>query len=159
MQPTPVLSLGSDLWSQSLSSHGEQTSHWGWWVLVGTELLFRNLFTLPSALRLLCSPQWLQSYPPAHSPSPPVKGLHSLWKLFLLHSSLPEVQVLSLYFCLCFLYALKISIVQCIQHVSLEVEWRVDIWVWNLREASGLKYNERHWQIDGLYKYRNKWVY
>ena len=39
-----------------------------------------------------------------HPPSPPVKGLPSVWKLFLLHSSLPEVQVPSLFFCLCFFF-------------------------------------------------------
>ena len=44
--------------------------------------------------------------PPTHTPSPPVKGFPSVWKLFLLHSSLPEVQVLSLYFCLCFFFFL-----------------------------------------------------
>ena len=43
---------------------------------------------------------------PHHPPSPPVKGLPSVWKLFLLHSSLPEVQVLSLFFCLCFFFFL-----------------------------------------------------
>ena len=37
-------------------------------------------------------------------PSPPVRGLPSVWKLFLLHSSLPEVQVPSLFFCLCFFF-------------------------------------------------------
>ena len=42
-QPTPVVSLGSDLWSPSLSSQpppapaGEQTSLSGWWVLVSTD--------------------------------------------------------------------------------------------------------------------------
>ena len=36
----------------------------------------------------------------------PVKGLPSVWKLFLLHSSLPEVQVPSLFFCLCFSFFL-----------------------------------------------------
>ena len=44
--------------------------------------------------------------PPHHSPSLPVKGLPSVWKLFLLHCSLPEVQVLSLFFCLCFFFYL-----------------------------------------------------
>ena len=39
-------------------------------------------------------------------PSPPVKGLPSVWKLFLLHSSLPKVQVPSLFFCLCFFFSL-----------------------------------------------------
>ena len=39
-----------------------------------------------------------------HPQSPPAKGLLSVWKLFLLHCSLPEVQVLSLFFCLCFFF-------------------------------------------------------
>ena len=41
------------------------------------------------------------SPPPTYPLSPPVKGLPNVWKLFLLHSSLPLVQVLSLVFCLC----------------------------------------------------------
>ena len=36
---------------------------------------------MPSAPLLLCSPSWLQSFPP-NPPSPPVKGLPSVWKLF-----------------------------------------------------------------------------
>ena len=43
---------------------------------------------------------------PAHPPSLPVMGLPSVWKLFLLHSSLPEGQVPSLFFCLCFFFFL-----------------------------------------------------
>ena len=35
-----------------------------------------------------------------HLKSPPAKGLPSVWKPFLLHSSLPLVQVPSLFFCL-----------------------------------------------------------
>ena len=38
--------------------------------------------------------------------SPPAKGLPSVWKPFLLHSSLPLVQVPSLFFCLCFFFFL-----------------------------------------------------
>ena len=41
---------------------------------------------------------------PRHLPSPPVKGLPSVWRLFLLHSSLSVVQVPSLFFCLCFFF-------------------------------------------------------
>ena len=41
-----------------------------------------------------------------HSQSPPAKGLPSVWKPFLLHSSLPEVQAPSLFFCLCFFFFL-----------------------------------------------------
>ena len=44
--------------------------------------------------------------PTLPTPSHPVKGLPSVWKLFLLHSSLPLVQVLSLFFCLCFFFFL-----------------------------------------------------
>ena len=43
-------------------------------------------------------------FPLRHPQSPPVKGLPSVWKLFLLHSSLPEGQVPSLFFCLCFFF-------------------------------------------------------
>ena len=43
---------------------------------------------------------------PLPSPSSPVKALPSVWKLFFLHSSLPEVQVPSLFFCLCFFFFL-----------------------------------------------------
>ena len=46
------------------------------------------------------------SPPPPPPSSPPVKGFPSVWKLFLSHSSLPEVQVLSLFFCLCFFFFL-----------------------------------------------------
>ena len=41
-----------------------------------------------------------------HPQSPPVKGLPTVWKPFLLHSSLPLVQVLSLFFYLCFFFFL-----------------------------------------------------
>ena len=41
-----------------------------------------------------------------HPQSPPVKGLPSVWKPFLLHSSLPLVQVPSLFFCLCYFFFL-----------------------------------------------------
>ena len=105
-RPTPVLSLGSD-WSLSLSSHppptlaGEQTSLSGWCVLVGTDPLCGNLSTLPSTPLWLCSPPWLWSFPPLPPTVLPAKGLPSVRKPFLLHSSLPLVQVPSLFFFLC----------------------------------------------------------
>ena len=43
---------------------------------------------------------------PPTTPSLPVKGLSSVWKLFLLHSSLLMMQVPSLFFCLCFFFFL-----------------------------------------------------
>ena len=44
--------------------------------------------------------------PLCHLQSPTEKGLPSVWKPFLLHSSLPLVQVSSLFFCLCFFFFL-----------------------------------------------------
>ena len=43
-----------------------------------------------------------EASPLCHPQSPPTKGLPSVWKPFLLHGSLPLVQVLSLFFCLCY---------------------------------------------------------
>ena len=54
----------------------------------------------------LCSPPWLRSFPLCHPQSPPAKGSPSVWKPFLLHSSLPLVQVPSLFFCLCYFFFL-----------------------------------------------------
>ena len=87
MQPTPVLSLGSDLQSPSLSSQpsptlaGEQTSLSGWLVLVGTDPLCRNFSAL------LCTPVFALSsmapklplHPPPYPPNP---RLHQ-WRVFL----------------------------------------------------------------------------
>ena len=41
-----------------------------------------------------------------HPQSLPTKGLPSVWKPFLLHTSLPLVQVPSLFFCLCYFFFL-----------------------------------------------------
>ena len=109
-QSTLVLSLGSDLRSLSLGSQslpapaGEQTSLSGWWVLVSTDPLCRNLSALPSVPPVAALSPVAPKLPPHHHHllSLPVKGLPSVWKLFLLHSSLPLVQVPSLFFCLCF---------------------------------------------------------
>ena len=43
-----------------------------------------------------------EASPLCHPQSLPAKGLPSVWKLFLFHSSLPLVQVPSLFFCLCY---------------------------------------------------------
>ena len=108
MQPTPVLFLWSDLRSPSLSSQsppipaGEQTSLSGWWVLVGTNPLCENLSALPSAPLWPRSPPWLWSFPPPPPAVSACEGAPSVCKPFLLRSSLPEMQVLSLFFCLCF---------------------------------------------------------
>ena len=45
-----------------------------------------------------------EASPLCHPQSPPVKRFPSVWKPFLLHSSLPLVQVPSLFFCLCFFF-------------------------------------------------------
>ena len=47
-----------------------------------------------------------EASPLRHLQSPPVKGLPSVWIPFLLHSSLPLVQVPSLFFCLCYFFFL-----------------------------------------------------
>ena len=83
--PTPVLSLGSDLWSWCFSSHpppalaGEHTSLSCWWVLGGTDPLCGNLSALPYALPLLRSLPWIRSFPPHHPTHPPHPRLHQWW--------------------------------------------------------------------------------
>ena len=47
-----------------------------------------------------------EASPLCHPQSLPATGLPSAWKSFLLHSSLPLVQVPSLFFCLCFFFFL-----------------------------------------------------
>ena len=75
----------------------------------------------PCCCALLCGSE---AYP-RHTPFPPVKGFPSVWKLFLLHSSLPEVQVPSLFFCLCFFFC----------HTQVHVEF-LGFWeVWGLLPA------------------------
>ena len=67
---------------------------------------------LCAGISLLCPPcccallRGSEASPLCRPQSPPAKGLPSVWKPFLLHSSLPEVQVPSLFFCLCFLFFL-----------------------------------------------------
>ena len=57
----------------------------------------------PCGCALLCGSE---ASPLCHPRSLLVKGLPSVWKLFLLHSSLPEMQVPSLFFSLCFSFSL-----------------------------------------------------
>ena len=109
MQPTPVLSLGSDR-MVSLSSQpspvpvGEQTTSQSgecW----STPILCAGICPLcplhPCCCALL---RGSEASPFHHSLSPPMKGLPSVWKPFLLHSSLPLVRVPFLFFCLCFFF-------------------------------------------------------
>ena len=96
MQPTPVLSLRSDLRSPSLSSQappapaGEQTSLSGWWVLVGTDPLCGNLSTLPSAPCAALS---------SVAPKLPPSATHSLrqWRGFLVCGNLSSFTAPSLW--------------------------------------------------------------
>ena len=46
-------------------------------------------------------PHGSEASPLRHPQSPPAKGLPSVWKPLLLHSSLPLVQVPSVFFCVC----------------------------------------------------------
>ena len=55
----------------------------------------------PCGCALLHGPE---ASPLCHPQSPPVKGLPSVRKPFLPHSSLPLVQVPSLFFCLCYFF-------------------------------------------------------
>ena len=57
----------------------------------------------PCCCALLRGPE---ASPLHHPQSPPVKGLPSVWKPFLLYSSLPMVQVPSLFFCVRFFFSL-----------------------------------------------------
>ena len=133
--PTSVLSLRSDR-SPSLSSQpptapaGEQTSLSGWWVLLSTDPPCENLSTLPSAPLLLHSPPRLWSSPLCHPQSPPAKGLPSVRKPFLLHGSLPLVQVLSLFFCLCFFFFLLLY----------PGTWRVSCLLGGLRSSASVQW-------------------
>ena len=106
--PTPVLSLRSDLRSPSLSSQprpprrvSRQASRAGecW----SAPILCAGISPLcpphPCGCALLRSSE---ASPLHHPQSPPAKGLPSTWRPFLLHGSLPLVQVPSLFFCLCY---------------------------------------------------------
>ena len=105
--PTPVLSLRSNR-SPSLSSQprpprqvSRQASRagecWSAPILCAGISLLCPLH--PCCCALLCGSEASRL---RHPQSPPAKGLPSVWKPFLLHSSLPVVQVPSLFFCLCF---------------------------------------------------------
>ena len=69
---------------------------------------------LCAGIYLLCPPhpcgcallRGSEASPLRHLQSPPMKGLPSVWKPFLLHNSLTLVQVPSLFFCLCFFFFL-----------------------------------------------------
>ena len=70
--------------------------------------------SLCEGISLLCPPhpcgcallRGSEAFPLCHLQSLPTKGLPSVWKPFLLHGSHPLVQVLSLFFCLCFFFFL-----------------------------------------------------
>ena len=111
MPPTPVLSLRSDR-SPSLSSQprpprrgSRQASRSGeCWSAPSLCAGVSQLCPPHScACALLCGSE---AYPLCYPQSPPAKGLPSVWKPFLLHSSLPLVQVPSLFFCLCYFFFL-----------------------------------------------------
>ena len=70
-----------------------------------------------------------EASPLRHPQSPPVKGLPSMWKPFLLHSSLPLVQVPSLFFCLCFFFLL----------LSYPGTWGVSCLLGSLRSSASVR--------------------
>ena len=103
---TPVLSLGSDR-SLSLSSQprppwrvSRRASRAGecWSALILCAGISPLCPPHPCGCALLCGSE---ASPLSHPQSPPAKGLPSVWRPFLLHSSLPLVQVPSLFSCLC----------------------------------------------------------
>ena len=99
-------------------------------MLVGTVPLCGNLSALPSTPLLLRSAPWLRSSLLGHPQSPLVKGLPSMWKPFLLHSSLPPVQVPSLFFCLCFFFFL----------LPYPVTWGVSCLLGGLRSSASIQW-------------------
>ena len=99
-------------------------------MLVGAEPLCGSLSALPSTPLLLRSPPWLRSFPLRHPASLPVKGLPSVWKLFLLNSPLLEVQVPSLFFCLCFFFFL----------LPYPGTWGISCLLGSLRSSASIQY-------------------
>ena len=67
--------------------------------------------------------------PLCHLQSPPTKGLPSVWKPFLLHSSFPLVQVPSLFFCLWFFFFL----------LPYPVTWVVSCLLGSLRSSASIQ--------------------
>ena len=109
--PTPVLPLRSDR-SPSLSSQprpprpgSRQASRVGecWSALILRAGICPLCPPHPCGCALLCGSE---ASPLCHPQSLPAKGLPSTWKSFLLHSSLPLVQMPSLFFCLCYFFFL-----------------------------------------------------
>ena len=83
----------------------------GWEVLAGTDLCAKfSLFCLPwTCLCALCALLWAQRFwGSAAPPDPAHEGVSECEKLFLLHSSLPEVQDPSNFLCL-FIFLLPFS--------------------------------------------------
>ena len=111
MPPIPVLSLRSDQ-SPSLSSQPHPSRQGSRQASRAGECC--SALLLCSGISPLCPPhpcgcaflRGSEASPLCHPQSPPTKGLPSVWKPFLLHSSLPLVQVLSLFFCLCYFFFL-----------------------------------------------------
>ena len=105
--PAPVLSLRSD-GSPSLSSQPRLPRRLSRQASLAGECWLAPI--LCAGISPLCPPhpcgysllRGSKASPLCHPQSLLAKGLPSVWKPFLLHSSLPLVQVPSLFFCLCF---------------------------------------------------------
>ncbi len=77
----------------------------------------RSALILCAGISLLCPPhscccallRGCEAPALRHPQSPPAKGLPSVWTLFLLHSSLPQVQDPSLSFCLCLFFSFALT--------------------------------------------------
>ena len=111
MPPTPVLSLRSDR-SPSLSFQPRPPQQVSRRASQAAECCL--VPSLCAGVSPLCPPhpcgcallRGSEASPLCHPQSLPAKGLPSAWKSFLLHGSLPLVQVPSLFFCLCYFFFL-----------------------------------------------------
>ena len=71
-----------------------------------------------------------EASPLRHPQSSPAKRLLSVWKPFLFHGSLPLVQVLSLFFCLCYFFFL----------LPYPGTWRVSCLLGGLRSSASVQW-------------------
>ena len=125
-QSLPVLSLDSDLQSLSLSAQplpaleGMQTSISGW--AAKARLSFHPCVEFSQYCLIhtcCCTLLWDSKVPPP----PPMRGFPGVWKLSLLHSSLPEVWVPSQILCISLFFLIAFALLPYVE-ISL-LFWKV----------------------------------
>ena len=135
MPPTPVLSLRSNLQSPSLSSQPRPPQRVSRQASRAGECWSASI--LCAGISVLCPPhpcgcallRGSEASPLCPPQSPPAKGLPSVWKPFLLHTSLPLVQLSSLFFCLCVFYF----------HLPYSGTWGVSCLLGGLRSSASVQ--------------------